>query len=184
MREILNKRVSQYAVCCSKRQPRMAISHFFSSQQLLSRQLCETCLCSGCVTQSNVSCKQWLGGTVPKVSKTSNSDVTLSLGHFLFKVSLENTNIKFLPSVVLTIRSSSCLLNELRQLEYFRRGTEISQYRLKTVEHLTNTRELTVAPAQLDKIATDCICKNLKNAISTNFKFAHFFFRDTSLAEF
>lgn len=42
---------------------------------------------------TNVSCKQWLGGTVPKVSKTANSD-TLSLGQFLYRVSLENTNIQ------------------------------------------------------------------------------------------
>ena len=76
------------------------------------------------------------------------------LGHFLFKVSLESTTIKFLPSDILTVRNSSCLLNELRQLEFFRRGTEISKYRLKTVEHLRNTRELNVAPTQLDKIAT------------------------------
>ena len=141
----------------------------FSSQQLLSRQLCETCLLSGCVTQSNLSCKQWLGGIVPKVSKTSVSN-TLSLGHFLFKVSLENTNIKFLPSVVLTISNTSCLLNELRQLEYFQRGTEISKYRLKTVEHLRNTRELTVAPAQLDKTATDCIRKNQGRVVQSRVK--------------
>ena len=92
-------------------------------------------------------------------------------------MSLENT-------VVLTIRNSSCLLNELRKVEYFRRGTEISKYRLKTVEHLRNTRELTVAPAQLDKTATDCIRKKLKNVISTCFQVFSFFSRDTSLAEF
>lgn len=123
----------------------------------------------------HVSCKQWLGGTVPKVSKTSNSN-TLLLGHFPLKVSLENTNVKFLPSVVLTIRNSNCLLNELRQLQYFRRGTEISKYRLKTVEHLRNTRELTVAPVQLDKTGTDCVRKNLKNVISTYFQVFSFFF--------
>ena len=53
---------------------------------------------------TNVSCKQWLGGTVPKVSKTSNSD-TLSLGHFLFRVSLE-------------IRIFSCADNKELQLSF------------------------------------------------------------------
>ena len=52
---------------------------------------------------TNVSCKR-LGGTVPKVSKTSNSD-TLSLGHFLLECRLR-------------IRIFSCADNKELQLSF------------------------------------------------------------------
>lgn len=109
---------------------------------------------------------------MPKVSRTSNSGTLTFARTFPF----QSVAWEYEYSVVLTIRNSSCLLNELRKVEYFRRGTEISKYPLKTAEHLRNTRELTVAPAQLDKTATDYIRKNLQNVISTYFQVFYFFF--------